>query len=111
LYETLEEAIMKRVGRQDEEVSIMCRNIRRLYNIEPQATDDEIHAAAFQFVRKISGFAKPSAVNKEAFDGAVQEIAKASSRLLSTLVTKAPRRSLEKQHVNTHFPELLRPGS
>jgi hypothetical protein len=95
LYETLEEAIMKRVGRQDEEVSIMCRNIRRLYNIEPQATDGEIRAAALQFVRKISGFTNPSAANREAFDEAVGEVATASSKLLGSLVTAAPPGSRE----------------
>ncbi len=67
----------------------MCRNIRVLYNVKPPATDDEIHAAAVQFVRKISGFTKPSAVNAEAFDRAVAEVTTASSKLLNSLVTKA----------------------
>jgi hypothetical protein len=71
----------------------VCRNIRPLYNLKPPATDDEIHAAALQFVRKISGFAKPSAVNEEAFNLAVAEITTASSELLDSLVTKAPPRN------------------
>ena len=73
----------------------MCRNIRTLYNFEPPATDDEIHAAALQFVRKISGFAKPSAVNEEAFNRATAEVAKASSKLLGSLVTTASPRNRE----------------
>lgn len=67
----------------------MCRNIRSLYNFHPPATDDEIHAAALQFVRKISGFAAPSAANEEAFNRAVAEVAQASSVLLASLVTSA----------------------
>jgi hypothetical protein len=68
----------------------MCRNIRPLSNFEPPATDDEIAAAALQYVRKISGAARPSRVNAEAFDRAVAEVAEASSRLLDALVTTAP---------------------
>jgi hypothetical protein len=70
----------------------VCRNIRTLYNFELPATDDEIRAAALQFVRKISGSAKPSAANEAAFNRAVDEIALASAALLSSLVTtSAPR--------------------
>jgi hypothetical protein len=65
----------------------MCRNIRRLYNFNPPATEEEIRAAALQFVKKISGFAKPSAVNKGAFNYAVDEIAKVTSTLLDSLLT------------------------
>lgn len=65
----------------------MCKNIRTLYNFEPPATDAEIRAASLQFVRKISGFFKPSAVNDAAFNLAVDEIARASSTLLGSLVT------------------------
>jgi hypothetical protein len=68
----------------------MCRNIRPLSNFEPPATDDEIAAAALQYVRKISGATKPSQANAEAFDRAVAEIAAASTRLLDSLVTTAP---------------------
>ena len=73
----------------------MCRNIKTLYNFDPPATDDEIHAAALQYVRKISGFAGPSAANEAAFHRAVAEIEKASSRLLGSLVTAAPARNRE----------------
>lgn len=67
----------------------MCRNIRTLYNFEPPATDDEIHAAALQYVRKISGFTRPSTVNTEAFEAAVEEIAGISARLLDALETNS----------------------
>jgi hypothetical protein len=68
----------------------MCRNIHTLYNFEPAATDDEVRDAALQYVRKISGFTKPSQANAEAFEQAVDAVAAASSRLLSELVTNAP---------------------
>jgi len=68
----------------------MCRNIKPLYNFEPPATDDEIRAAALQFVRKISGFSKPSKANEAAFLAAVDAIAVISSNLLSSLETTAP---------------------
>jgi len=68
----------------------MCRNIRQLHNFAPPATDAEIEAAAVQFVRKLSGFNKPSAVNTEAFERAVEEITRVSKTLLDTLVTNAP---------------------
>ena len=67
----------------------MCRNIKTLYNLDPMATEDELRAAALQFVRKISGFTKPSAANEEPFSRAVDEIARASSVLLGSLVTSA----------------------
>ena len=73
----------------------MCRNIRPLYNFEPSATADEVHDAAVQYVRKISGFSKPSAANEEAFDRAVRAIAEASTTLLGELVTKAPPKDRE----------------
>jgi hypothetical protein len=68
----------------------MCRNIRVLYNFAPPASADEVEAAALQFVRKISGFSKPSQANAEAFDRAVAEVTAASQRLLDSLVTTAP---------------------
>jgi hypothetical protein len=68
----------------------MCRNIRTLYNYEPPATESEIRAAAEQYVRKISGFAKPSRANAEAFDEAIDAVADASTILLGRLVTSAP---------------------
>ncbi len=67
----------------------MCRNIRTLYNFEPPATDEEVRAAALQYVRKISGFTKPSSANQEAFDRAVDEVAAVSAHLLSHLTTTA----------------------
>jgi hypothetical protein len=70
----------------------MCRNIHVLYNYEPPATDEEIRAAALQYVRKISGYTKPSAANQAAFDRAVDQVAAASAGLLGSLVTSAPPR-------------------
>ena len=73
----------------------MCRNIRTLYNFEPPATEDEARAAAIQYVRKISGFTKPSTANAEAFDRAVDEVTAVSVRLLGELVTSAPPKDRE----------------
>jgi hypothetical protein len=70
----------------------MCRNIHTLFNFEPPATEDEVHDAALQYVRKISGFTKPSRANEEAFARAVDEVTAASKRLLDELVTNAPPR-------------------
>ena len=70
----------------------MCRNIRPLFNFDPPVTDDEVRAASLQFVRKISGFTKPSKANEEAFDQAVEEVAAAARRLVDSLVTTAPPR-------------------
>ncbi|HVM17103.1 MAG TPA: DUF2277 domain-containing protein [Gaiellaceae bacterium] len=70
----------------------MCRNIRTLHNFDPPATDEEIRAAALQYVRKLSGTTKPSRANEAAFERAVDEVAAASSRLLASLVTSAPPR-------------------
>ena len=73
----------------------MCRNIRPLYNFEPAVTHDEVHDAALQYVRKISGFTKPSRANEEAFARAVDAVADASMRLLGELVTNAPPKDRE----------------
>jgi hypothetical protein len=73
----------------------MCRNIRPLYNFEPPATSEEVRAAALQYVRKISGFTKPSQANQEAFDRAVDEVAHASQHLLAALETAAPPKDRE----------------
>jgi len=70
----------------------MCRNIKTLFNFEPPATDEEIHASALQFVRKLSGFNKPSQANAAAFDRAVEEVTTAAHRLLHSLHTSAPAR-------------------
>jgi hypothetical protein len=73
----------------------MCRNIRTLHNFDPPATEDEIRASALQYVRKLSGFPKPSQANAEAFERAVDEVAAASARLLGELVTNAPPKDRE----------------
>ena len=73
----------------------MCRNIRTLHNFEPPATEEEIHASALQYVRKISGYNKPSRANAEAFERAVAEVTAVSTRLLADLSTTAPRRNRE----------------
>ena len=73
----------------------MCRNIHTLFNYEPPATEDEVRGAALQYVRKISGFSKPSLANEEAFARAVDEVAEASARLLDALVTTAAPRNRE----------------
>lgn len=73
----------------------MCRNIRTLYNYDPPATDEEVQAAALQYVRKISGFNKPSQANAEAFERAVDAVAAVSSQLLAELVTSAPAKDRE----------------
>jgi hypothetical protein len=89
----------------------MCRNIRTLYNFEPPATDGEIRAAALQFVRKISGFAAPSAANEEAFVRAVDEVTRASSTLLASLVTAAPPKNRETEAAKAHARAVSRFGS
>ena len=73
----------------------MCRNIRTLYNFEPPATSEEVHDAALQYVRKISGFTKPSQANEVAFERAVEAVTAASARLLDELVTTAPPKNRE----------------
>ncbi|GIP37107.1 hypothetical protein J31TS4_03870 [Paenibacillus sp. J31TS4] len=73
----------------------MCRNIKTLYNFDPPATEEEIQAASLQFVRKLSGFQKPSKANEEAFHRAIDEVAEAAGRLLASLVTNAEPRSRE----------------
>ena len=73
----------------------MCRNIRNLYNFEPPATEEEIHASSLQFVRKLSGFNRPSKVNEEAFDRAVEAVSQAARELIESLTTTAPPRDRE----------------
>ncbi|MDA8017871.1 MAG: DUF2277 domain-containing protein [Thermoanaerobaculia bacterium] len=73
----------------------MCRNIRTLFNFDPPATDEEIHAASLQFVRKISGFTRPSKINTEPFERAVDEVSKIATDLLAELVTSAPTKDRE----------------
>jgi hypothetical protein len=78
---------------------MMCRNIRTLFNFEPPATEDEIRASAVQFVRKLSGFAKPSHANEAAFERAVDEVSATARRLLASLETASPARNREVEAV------------
>lgn len=80
----------------------MCRNIRVLFNFDPPVTDEDVRAAATQYVRKVSGYAKPSAANAVAFDRAVDEIARATGVLLDSLVTAAPARNREAELAKAH---------
>lgn len=89
----------------------MCRNIKTLYNFEPPATREEIRAAASQYVRKISGFAKPSAANEDATIRAIDDVAKASSALLRSLVTAAPARDRGAEAAKAHARAVRRFGS
>ena len=89
----------------------MCRNIKTLYNFEPPATPEEIRAAASQYVRKISGFAKPSEANEKAYERAIDDVAKASSILLRSLVTSAPSRDREVEAAKAHARAVRRFGS
>ena len=73
----------------------MCRNIKTLFNFDPPATTDEVHASSIQFVRKLSGFNKPSKANEEAFNLAIERVAAAAQEMLNTLVTNAPPRDRE----------------
>ena len=75
----------------------MCRNIRTLFNFDPPVTPEEVRAASLQFVRKISGFNKPSKANEAAFNAAIEEVAEAATRLLGSLQTTAPSRNREEE--------------
>jgi hypothetical protein len=88
----------------------MCRNIKMLFNFEPPVTEEEIRAASLQFVRKVSGFNKPSKANEAAFEAAVDEIAAAASRLLGSLETSAPPRNREDEAAKAHARAALRFG-
>jgi hypothetical protein len=87
----------------------MCRNIRTLYHYEPPTTDDEIRAASLQFVRKVSGFTKPSQANQEAFDRAVDDVTNIVRDLLGTLVTTAPPRNREAEIAKARLRWTERP--
>jgi hypothetical protein len=89
-------------------VIAVCRNIKTLYNFEPPATDEEIRAAAVQYVRKISGFAQPSAANRESFDRAVEQVAEASATLLADLVTTSAPRDRETEAARAHARAVRR---
>ena len=86
----------------------MCRNIRILFNFEPPVTEEEIRAASLQFVRKVTGFSKPSKANEAAFLAAVDEIAAVSERLLGTLQTSAPPRNREEEAARARARATLR---
>ncbi len=89
----------------------MCRNIRTLFNFEPPATDEEIRASALQFVRKVSGFNKPSKANEVAFERAVAEVARAARRLVDSLETAAPPRNREVEAARAHARAVARYGA
>lgn len=86
----------------------MCRNIKNLYNFKPPATDEEIHASSLQFVRKLSGFNRPSKANEEAFNRAVAEVAHAARHLIGSLVTTAPPRDREVEAAKAKARSALR---
>jgi hypothetical protein len=89
----------------------MCRNIRTLFNFDPPVTDQEIRGASLQFVRKISGFNKPSKANEAAFQAAVDDVAEASTRLLRSLETSAPPRNREEEAAKAKARAAQRFGS
>ena len=89
----------------------MCRNIRTLHNFEPHATSEEVHAAALQYVRKISGSTKPSKANQDAFDEAVHEIAHITQHLLDALVTQAPPKDRDEEAAKARARAAVRYGA
>ena len=89
----------------------MCRNIRTLYHFEPPTTTDEVRAASLQFVRKVSGFTKPSTANQESFDRAVDEVSQIVTRLLDSLVTTAPPKNREVEAAKAKARALKRFGT
>ena len=88
----------------------MCRNIKTLFNFDPPATDEEIHAASLQYVRKVTGFNKPSKANEEAFYSAVEDVARISQRLLASLETAAPPKDREEEAAKARARSALRFG-
>jgi hypothetical protein len=88
----------------------MCRNIRTLFNFDPPATDAEIHASAVQFVRKLSGFTKPSKANEAAFERAIADVTRIARRLIDTLETNAPPRNREVEALKAHARAVERYG-
>jgi hypothetical protein len=89
----------------------MCRNIKTLFNFEPPVTDEEVRAASLQFVRKISGFAKPSKANEDSFQAAVDDIARVSTRLLRSLETNAPPKNREEEAARAKARAAVRFGA
>ncbi|HTH00307.1 MAG TPA: DUF2277 domain-containing protein [Vicinamibacterales bacterium] len=88
----------------------MCRNIKPLFNFEPPATDDEVRASALQFVRKVSGYTKPSKMNEDAFTEAVEEVTAAARKLIASLVTTAPPRDREEVAARARERAAIRYG-
>jgi len=86
----------------------MCRSIKTLFNFDPPATDEEIRAASLQFVRKLSGFTRPSKVNEEAFDHAIEEVADVARRLIDALTTTAPPKNREEVAAEKRAKAALR---
>jgi hypothetical protein len=89
----------------------MCRNIKNLFNFDPPVTDEEIRAASIQFVRKISGFNKPSKANEGRFNTAIEEIAEISTRLLESLETEAPAKNREEEALKAKARAIKRFGT
>ncbi|MCO4273513.1 DUF2277 domain-containing protein [Pseudarthrobacter sp. HLT3-5] len=89
----------------------MCRNIRTLHNYEPHATSEEVHAAALQYVRKVSGSTKPSKANEDAFEAAVHEIAHITQHLLDSLVTHAPAKHRDEEAAKARASAAVRFGT
>jgi hypothetical protein len=89
----------------------MCRNIRTLFNYAPSATDEEVRAASLQFVRKVSGFNKPSLANQEAFDRAIDEVAQAARKLLDSLTTTAPAKDRDTEAAKARLRAAERFGT
>ncbi len=89
----------------------MCRSIRTLFNFAPPATDEEVRAASLQFVRKLSGFNKPSAVNQEVFDRAVEETAAIARKMIDSLVTQAPPKDREVERLRARERARVRYGT
>ena len=89
----------------------MCRNIKTLYNFEPPASEDEVRAASLQFVRKLSGFQRPSKANRVAFDRAIEDVARVATELLDSLVTSAPARDREVEAAKARARAEMRFGA
>lgn len=89
----------------------MCRNIKTLFNFDPPVTDEEIRATSLEFVRKLSGFSKPSKANEAAFNGAIDEIAAVADKLLGALETAAPARNREEEAAKARWRSAQRFGS
>lgn len=92
-------------------LEVMCRNIKTLFNFDPPATDEEVHDASLQFVRKLSGFTHPSQVNEAAFDKAVQDVAEIARELLDSLTTNAEPKNRAEEAAKAHARALKRFGT